>query len=189
MSKLNLAEYLWHLAWMTDNLSNKRVRSGDDWINLETDTNESSRNGVHEMVVVCLEGSDLRLNFSPLNGSSSLVLCDETWSDGDFVTNFENTSENCSTGNSSFEGFGILSWLVDVERSDNDHLWRCHKISHWNWNSAKIIDNSFNVVSKLGRDWNDWCIMSNCPIYKLSNIILLFDTSSWIFDSDINLIL
>jgi len=108
---------------MSDDLSYERILSSDEWINLHTYTDKTTWDGVHKLILICFKRGDDRLDFSPLDGTSPLVLGDETWSDGYLVTNLEHTLEDSTASDTTLEVLGLFSWLVNVERSNDDHLW------------------------------------------------------------------
>jgi hypothetical protein len=120
---IDLTENLWHLVWVSNDLSDERVRSSDEWINLHTDSDKSSGHSIHQLVVICFQRGNLRLDFSPLDNSGFLISGDEAWSNGDFISDLEDSLENSSSSNSSFKVLSIFSWLVYIEGSDDDHLW------------------------------------------------------------------
>ena len=133
---INFTQNLRHLIWVSYDLSNKRIRPCDIRIYFHTYTDKSSWYSVHKLVVISLKRCDLRFNFSPLNDTCFLIPCNETWSDWNFVSNLKNTLQNCSSSNTTFKVFSLFSRLVDIERSNDDHLrWR-HKISDRKWDSA-----------------------------------------------------
>lgn len=174
---------------MSDDLSYERVLPGDDGVNLHSHTDKTTWHSVHKLILICLERGNYRLDFSPLDSSRSLILGNETWSNRYLISNLEHSLQDGSTSNTSLEVLGLLSWLVYVERSDNDHLRWGDKVSHRNWNSAQIVYNYIDVEAKLGGDGEDWSSLSNSTVDELLDIRLLFDASVCIFDDNINFIL
>lgn len=82
-----LAEDVWHFTWMSDDLANEVIASGDERINLHSDTDEAAWDGIHQLVFIGLQGDDLALNLFPLDCSSPAVLGDQTRPDGNEVSN------------------------------------------------------------------------------------------------------
>jgi hypothetical protein len=141
------------------------------------------------LILICLQRSDLGLNFSPLNISCFLISSDKTWSYRDLVTNLQNTLQDCSTSDTTFKILGLLSWLVDIEGSNDNHLRWWYEISYRQRNSAEIVNNSLNIVLQLSRNGNNWSSFSNCSIDELPDIALLSNATSRIFNNNIYFVL
>lgn len=118
-----------------------------------------------------------------------MILGDETWADGDEVADPEHTLENGSSCNSSLECFDLLSWFVDVEGPDDDHLGRGNEVSDWNWDSAQVINHSVDVVTQLSRDWNDRGALGDGAVNEALDVLLLLDASLGVLNDNVDFVL
>ena len=174
---------------MTDDLANQLVSACETGIDLHTNADETAGHGVHEVVVLGLERDDLGLDLAPLDGTSALVLGDETRADRDEIAHLEHALQNCATSDTANNLLRISSRPVVVEGPNDDHLWRRNEVPHRYGNAAQIIDDDVDVVASLGRDGDDGRAVSHRSLDELLDVVLLLDAQVLVLDNDVNLVL
>lgn len=96
--------------------------------------------------------------------------------------------QDTATGNTTLEIVNLGTGLVDVEGTNDDHVWRKGEISDGNRDGVDDgIENGIDVDLELSRDGNDGRLLSNSSTDKLENrvIVLLSD----LFSHQVDLVL
>lgn len=92
--------------------------------------------------------------FTPV--SSRAVLRDDPGAYLHFLTNVEDSCEDRTTGYTAFELVHLRSWLIHVERSDDDEAWVGCKVPHGDGNALDdVLYHSVNIVLQLRRYGDD----------------------------------
>ena len=180
---------LGHFAWMANDLSDQLIGTSETRIHLQADSDQTTRNSVHQLVVISLQRDDLGLNLAPSNGTRPLILVQETRPNAAHVANFEHSLKNGASSDAAPQLFGIRARVVDVERSDDDHLRRRHEVAHGDWDTADVIDDDIDVVLLLCRNRNDGRPVGDGARNKLLDILLLLDADFLILNDDVDLVL
>ncbi|KAI6772529.1 hypothetical protein HG530_003487 [Fusarium avenaceum] len=156
-------------------------------INSGTDTNETTRNGVLEIVGLGVEGDDSAEDGSALEGTA-VVSGDDTRSDLDLVTQLNDTMENGTTSNTTLEVVDLRTRFVDIERSNDDHVRVNAEISGRDGDGVDngLVD-GIDVELELSRDGDDGGFASNCSSDKLEDRLVVLLSS--IFPHKIDLVL
>lgn len=85
-----------------------------------------------------------------------LVLADNAWPDFDLISELQNTSQDTATSNTALEFFNLSTRLVDVERSNDNHVRSGSKVSRWDRDFGdKIFVDGVNVELQLCTDRDD----------------------------------
>lgn len=79
--------------------------------------------------------------------------------------------------------------MVDIERSNDDHVWWDCELTSWDRNTTQVVNNDVDVVFQLCRDWNDWSCSACSRRETLLDIVLLLDDLNLVFHYNINLVL
>lgn len=102
------------------------------------------------MILIGLETANLAANFFPASLASCSVAADVAGSDSDLLADLQAPLQNSAASNTTSESFCVLSGLVDVEASNDNHV-RWHiELAGGNRNSAKVVHNDVDVISQLG---------------------------------------
>lgn len=120
---INFNVHLRHASRVTDDASNHVVGAGKLRVNLSSHSDKTAWNGIHQLVVVGHQSNDNRLNLSPRRLARLLALSDLSRANRNLVAHFEATLEDSSSCNTTLEGLSIFSWLVHIERTDDNHVW------------------------------------------------------------------
>ena len=79
--------------------------------------------------------------------------------------------------------------MVDIERTNDDHVrWDC-ELASWDWDTAQVVDNDVDVVLQLCRDGDDWSCSTSSRRETLLDILLLLDDLNLVFHYNIDLVL
>ena len=113
----------------------------------------------------------------------------EPRSNRDLIADLEHTLQDGSSSDTALQVLGLLTRLVDIEGPNDDHLWWGHKVSHWQWDPAEVVDNGLDVVAHLRRDWEDWSSLSHGTVDELLDVLLLLDAAVDILDNDVDFVL
>jgi hypothetical protein len=68
-------------------------------------------------------------------------------------------------------------------------LRRRNKVTHWNWDSAKVVNNTIDVVAHGSRNGDNRCAICNGALDEVLDVLLLFSASVGILDNDVYLVL
>lgn len=102
------------------------------------------------------------------------VTGNESRSDLDLLTDFENTLKNRTTGNTTLQVLDLGTWLVDIKRSNNNHPWVGREVVVWRGDVAEGFNDGVNVESKLSRDRNDRGESGSGSLDKLFDALAVF---------------
>lgn len=136
-----------------------------------------------------MQSHNYRLDFCPSSLSSSLTLSNFTRANGDLVTDFEASLKDSTTSDATLESLGVLTWLVDVKGTNNNHVRGHSELSRWDWNTANIINNNIDVVLENSRDWNNGDGGAGSGGKRLLDFVLLLGDSNLVLDDQIDLVL
>ena len=79
--------------------------------------------------------------------------------------------------------------MVDIERTNDDHVWWDCELTSWDGDTAQVVNDDVDVVLQLCRDGNDWscsaCSRRETPL----DIFLLLDDLNLVFHYNVNLVL
>jgi len=141
------------------------------------------------MVLISLKTTNLAPYFFPASLASWSIAADVARSDGDFLANFKAPLQDSAASNTTSKSFCVLSGLIDVEASNNNHVGWHIELTRGNWDSAKVVYNDIDVISQLGWNRDDWG-WSAIPARKtfFDFFVLLLDVVL-IFDYDIDFVL
>lgn len=146
MTESRTGVYLRKLSNGPQDLSDQSVCSAKRRINPGTDTNESTGNSKLEKVILRMKrhnSAENGLAFVP----ALIVLGNDTWSNFNFLPQPQNTSQDRSTSDTSLEIVDFSTWLVDIERTDNNQPGIGGEVTNRNRNSFHdVFIDSINVV-------------------------------------------
>jgi hypothetical protein len=115
-------------------------------------TDKTTRDGKLQVVGLGKESDDSAED-GLAHDLTLLVSGDDTRSDLNLVAQSQHTGQDGTTSNASLQIIDLGTGLVDVERSDNDHVRGSGEISH---GDGDLVDqglvDSVNVELELGRD-------------------------------------
>lgn len=143
------------LATETKDETDQTIGTAESGVDTSTNTNKTTRNGELQVVVLGKERDNSGEDGLALN-LALLVLADNTGSDFDFVTELQHTSQDTATSDTTLQVFDLGTRLVDIERSDNDHVRGGGEISWGNGDLGdKVLVDGVNVELQLGTDRDD----------------------------------
>ena len=102
------------------------------------------------MVVIGHKRHNYRLDFRPRRLARSLTLSDLTGANCDFITHLQATLEDGATCDATFQSLGVLSWLIDIEGTNDNHIGWYGELARGDRNSAQVVDNNIDIVLKHG---------------------------------------
>jgi hypothetical protein len=111
---LDLAVDLGQTALETQDETNKTIGSAKRRVDSGTDTNETTRNSVLEVVGLGVERNDSAEDGSALEGTA-FVSGNDTRSDLNLITQLDDTMEDRTTSNTTLELIDLGTGLVDIE--------------------------------------------------------------------------
>ena len=110
----DLAVNLGKSALETKDETDQTIGTAQSRVNARTNTNETTRNGVLEVVGFGVEGNDPAEDGSAFK-STVVVTRDNTRADFDFVAEFDDTVQNGTTSNTTLEVINLSTRLVNIE--------------------------------------------------------------------------
>ena len=136
-------------------------------------TNETTRNSKFEVVVLGEKRHYPAEDRSALD-LALVILADNTWTDLDLVTELQDTSQDTTTSNTSLQLLNLSTWLVDIERTDNNHVWSGSEVARRDWDLCdQVFVDRINVELELCRDWNDGATICNRSLDELEDRVVM----------------
>ena len=80
---------------------------------------------------------------------------DKSGTDFDLLADLEDTLENRTTSDTTLQVLDLSTWLVDIERSNDNHPWVGGEVVVWWGDVAERFNNGVDVESELSRDGDD----------------------------------
>lgn len=118
---LDFAVNLGQAALETEDEADETIGTAKCGVDAGTNTDETTGHGVLELVELGIEGDDAAEDGRALEGAL-LITRDDAGTDLNFVAELEDTVQNGTAGNATLELVNLGTRLVDVERSDDDHV-------------------------------------------------------------------
>lgn len=152
---LNLAVNLRKASLETKDETNETIGSAEGRIDASTNTNKTTGNGVLEVVGLGVERDDSAEDRRALE-VTLVVTGNDTGADLNLVAELEKTVKDRTTGNTALEFLDLSTGLVNVERTDNNHVWVHGEISRRNGDGVdnSVVD-SVDIELELGGDRDD----------------------------------
>ena len=113
-SILHTGEDFWKFSDSAEHLPNQPIRTAEGRIDFGTNTNKSTWDGKLEMVALGMQRDDPTKDgfaFVP----TMRVLCNNTGSNLNLLTEPQNTSEDRTTGDAAFQVVNFSTRFIDVE--------------------------------------------------------------------------
>jgi hypothetical protein len=143
------------LATETKDETDQTIGTTEGGVNTSTNTDETTRDGELQIVVLGEEGDNSGEDGLALN-LTLLVLADNTRSDLNLVTELQYTVQDTTTSNSTLQVLNLGTRLVDIKRSDNNHVRSGGEVSWGNGDLGdEVLVDGVNVELQLGTDGND----------------------------------
>lgn len=172
---LNLAVDFGQLALQAENEADKTIGTAKGRVDAGTNTDETTRDGVLEVVGLGVERDDTREDGSALNGTL-VIAGHDTGADLNLIAKLDDTVQNRTTSNTALEVINLSTRLVDVEGSNNDHLGLHSKVSQRDRDGVNngLVD-GIDIELELGGNRNDGRLSGNSTADKLENrfVVLL----------------
>lgn len=158
---LDLAVDLGQASLETQDETDETIGSAEGGVDAGTDTDETTGDGVLEVVELGVEGDDSAEDGSALEGTL-VVSRDNTGTDLNLVTELEDTVQNRATSDTSLEVVNFGTGLVDVEGSNDDHVGVLGEVTrgHGDGVDDGLVD-SVDVELELGRDGDNGRLSGN----------------------------
>jgi hypothetical protein len=184
---LNLSVDGGELATKTKDETDQTIGTAEGGINTSTNTDETTGNGELQIVVLGEECNNSREDGLALN-LTLLVLADNTRSDLNLVTELQYTVQDTATSNSTLQVLNLGTRLVDIERSDNNHVRSGGEVSWGNRDLGdEVLVDGVNVELQLGTDGNDRATVGNGTTDKLEDGLVML--TSGLLTHQIDLVL
>lgn len=152
---LNLGVDLGELALETKDETNETIGTAKSGVDAGTNTDEATGNGELEAVVLGEEGDNAGEDGLALDGTL-VVLADNTGANLNLVAELQDTSKDRTTSNTTLELLDLGTGLVDIERTDNNHVRVVLEVAHGHGDLGdKGLVDGVDVELELGRDRND----------------------------------
>jgi len=136
-------------------------------------TDKTTRNGKLEVVVLGEKGHYPAEDGSALN-LALVILADDTWTNLHFITELQYTGQNTTTSNTSLQILNLGTRLVDIERTDDDHVWSGSEVARRNRDLRdQIFVDRINVELELRGDWNDRAAVCDSSLDELENRVVV----------------
>lgn len=110
----DLAVNLGKSALETKDETDQTIGTTQSRVNARTNTNETTGNGIFEVVRFGVEGNDSAEDGSALE-STVVVTRDDTRADFDFVAQLDDTMQNGTTSNTTLKVINLSTRLVNIE--------------------------------------------------------------------------
>lgn len=184
---LDLAVDIGKTALETQDETNETISTAKGRVDSGTDTDETTGNGVLEIVGLGVERNDSAEDGGTLEGTA-VITGHDTRSDLNLVTQLDNTVKDRTTSNTTLEVIDLSTGLVDVEGSNDDHV-RVHaEVTGRNGDSVDdgLVD-GINVELELSRDGDDGRLSSNGASDELEDGLVVLLSS--LFSHQVDLVL
>lgn len=174
-------------AFQAQDVADEAIGSAESGIDAGADTNQTTGDGILEIVGLRVQGDDATEDGLALK-CALVVTSDNTGSDLDLVTQLQHTVENTATGDTTLKLVNLGTRLVDVKRSNDNHVRIQREVS---WGNGDGIDNGIedgiNVELELSRDGNDGRLASYGTPDELEDRLVVLLSS--LLPHEINLVL
>jgi hypothetical protein len=161
------------LATETKDETDQTIGTAESGVNTSTNTDETTRDGELQIVVLGEEGDNSGEDGLALN-LTLLVLADNTRSDLNLVTELQYTVQDTATSNSTLQVLNLGTRLVDIERSDNNHVRSGGEVSWGNRNLGdEVLVDGVNVELQLGTNGDDRAAVGNGTTDELEDRLVM----------------
>jgi len=161
------------LATETKDETDQTIGTAESGVNASTNTNETTGDGELQIVVLGEQCDDSGEDGLALN-LTLLVLADNTRSDLNLVTELQYTVQDTATSNSTLQILNLGTRLVDIERSDNDHVRSGGEVSWGNGDLGdEVLVDGVNVELQLGTDGDDRATVGNGTTDELEDRLVM----------------
>lgn len=184
---LNLAVDLGQTALETQDETDKTIGTAKGGVDASTNTDQTTGNSVLQVVGLGVQRDNTAEDGSALQGTV-VVSGDDTGSDLNLVAKLDDTVQDTTTSNTTLQVVDLGTGLVDVERSDNNHVGVHAEISGGNRDGVDngLVD-SINVELELSGDGDDGRLSGNGTTNELEDRLVVLLGS--LFPHQINLVL
>lgn len=150
-------------------------------------TNQSTRHGKLEIVVLGEQRNHPGVDGLALN-LSALVFRHDTGTDLNLVAEFQHTSQDTATGDTTLELLNLSTGLVDVEGTDDNHVRLRRKVTDGDGDLGdQVLVDGVDVELQLGGDGDDGRAVSNCAADEFEDRLVV--RRSTVFPHQIDLVL
>lgn len=158
---LDLGVNLGELALETKDETDETIGTAERGVDAGTDTDETTGNGEFEAVVLGEQGDDAGEDGLALDGTL-VVLADNTGANLNLVAELQDTSEDGTTSNTALELLNLGTGLVDVERTDDDHVRVVLEVAHGDGDlgDERLVD-GVDVELELSGNGDDGRVVGN----------------------------
>ena len=175
------------LALETKDETNETIGTAKSGVDAGTDTDETTGNGELEAVVLGEQGDNAGEDRLALDGTL-VVLADNTGANLNLVAELQDTSKDRTTSNTTLELLDLGTGLVDIERTDNNHVRVVLEVAHRHGDLGdKGLVDGIDVELKLGRDRDDGRVVGDGTTDKLLDRVVV--CGGGLFAHKINLVL
>jgi hypothetical protein len=165
------------LATETKDETDQTIGTAEGGVNTGTNTDETTGDGELQVVVLGEQCDDSGEDGLALN-LALLVLADDTGSDLNLVTELQYTSQDTATSNSTLQVLNLGTRLVDIERSDNNHVRSGGEVSWGNGDLGdEVLVDGVNVELQLGTDGDDRAAVGNSTTNELQDRLVMLASS------------
>lgn len=174
---LNLAVDLGQLALETENETDKTIGTAEGRVDASTNTDETTGDGVLEIVGLGVERYNTREDGSALNGAL-VIASNDTGADFDLIAKLDDTVQNRTTSNTALEVINLSTGLVDIEGSDDNHLRLHGEVSQRDGDGVNngLVD-GINVELELGGNGDYGRLSSDGTTDKLEDRLVVLLSS------------
>jgi hypothetical protein len=152
---LNLGVDLGKLALETKDETDETIGTAESRVDASTDTDETTGDGELEAVVLGEQGDNAGEDRLALDGTL-VVLADDTGANLNLIAELQDTSENRATSNTTLELLNLGTGLVDIERTDDNHVRVVLEVAHGHRDLGyKGLVDGVDVELELGRNGNN----------------------------------
>lgn len=170
---LNLSVDSRKAATVTENETDKTICTAKRGVDTGTNTNQTTRNGKLEVIVLSEERHNAGENGSTLD-LALLILGDETGADLNLIVQLYNTGKDGTTGNTTLELINLGTGLVDIEGTNDHHVRRILEVADGDRNRLdKCLVDSINVVLQLRGNGDNGRAISNGTTDELENRLVV----------------
>lgn len=161
------------LATETKDETDQTIGTAEGRVDTGTNTNETTGNGELQVVVLGEQSDNSGEDGLALN-LALLVLADNTGSDLNLVTELQYTSQDTATSNTTLQVLNLSTRLVDIERSDNNHVGSSREVSWGNGDLGdEVLVDGVNVELQLGTDGDDGAAVGNSTTDELQDGLVM----------------
>ena len=172
---LNLGKYIGELSPQAEDLSDQPIGTGKGGVDAGTDTDETTGHGILQRVGFGEQtghtGVDGRAPHGPIAVGG---LGNDAGSDLDLVVDAKDALKDGPTGDSALQVGHVLTGLVDVEGTDDDHAGYRRKVPKRNGDTVdEVFADDVDVVFEDGTDGDDGRGIGDGTGDELSDLLVL----------------